>query len=153
MIVLLVLGALLITAATIGLAVLAIEGVPAAWRRRVRILAIGRRVAPFGLAVWFAYFAWRTVGGILTDWPAHLDTVGVDGRLYYRAAQTWVAGGDPWTASSAQTFTNTWPPSGGMIPFNFTGPPPTVLAFVPFVWIPETLFVVGWLALTVADAL
>ena len=79
----------------------------------------------------------------------HLDTVGIDGRLYYRAAQTWLAGGDPWTAYTA---TNTRPPSGQYIHEMFVGPPPTVLAFVPFVWIPETLFVVGWLAVTVAAA-
>src|SRR5450830_1845858 len=104
------------------------------------------------LALWFAYWAWQTVAGIFTDCPAHLDTVGIDGRLYYRAAATFVAGGDPWTAASAQTLTNTWPPSSALVHFLFTGPPPTVLAFVPFVWIPEDAFVVGWLGLSVAAA-
>lgn len=104
------------------------------------------------LALWFAYWAWQTVAGIFTDWPAHLDTVGIDGRLYYRAAATFVAGGDPWTAASAQTLTNTWPPSGALVHFLFTGPPPTVLAFVPFVPIPEWIFVPLWMALTVAAA-
>jgi len=116
------------------------------WRR---LLAFGRRAAPFALAAWFAYWAWRAIAGVFWDWPVHLDTVGIDGRLYYRAAQTWLAGGDPWTAYTA---TNTWPPSGQYIHEMFVGPPPTVLAFVPFVWIPETLFVVGWLAVTVAAA-
>jgi len=62
---------------------------------------------------------------------------------------TWLGGGDPWTA---YTTTNAWPPSGQYIHFLFTGPPPTVLAFVPFAWMPESLFVVGWLALTVVAA-
>jgi len=105
------------------------------------------------LALLFAYFAWQMTAGTFANWPAHLDTVGIDGRLYYRAAATFAAGGDPWTATTAQTFTNTWPPSGGMIAFNFTGPPPTVLAFVPFVLIPEWLFVPLWLYATVGAAL
>ena len=107
------------------------------------------RVASAALFVWFAYQAWLTVAGVFTDWPFHFDTVGIDGRLYYRAAATWVAGGDPWTAF---TTSNTWPPSSGFVHFLFTGPPPTVLAFVPFVWIPEDAFVVGWLGLSVAAA-
>jgi len=102
------------------------------------------------LALWFAYNAWHAIEGIFWQWPAHLDTVGVDGRLYYRAAQTWLSGGNPWTASTA---TNTWPVSGAHIHELFAAPPPTVIAFVPFVWIPETLFVVGWLGLTVAAAI
>jgi hypothetical protein len=109
-----------------------------------------RRLATAGLFLWFAYWAWHSVGGTFSEWPNHLDTVGVDGRLYYRAASTWVAGGDPWTA---YTTTNTWPVSGAYIHFLFTGPPPTVLAFVPFVWIPESAFVIGWFALTVGAAI
>lgn len=110
------------------------------------------RLAHVALALWFAYFAWGIVSGTLSDWPAHLDTVGIDGRLYYRAAATFVAGGDPWTATSAQTLTNTWPPSGQLIHFAFTGPPPTVLAFVPFVWIPEWIFFPLWMGLTLTAA-
>jgi type IV secretory pathway TrbD component len=105
------------------------------------------------LALVFAYFAWKTIAGVFTDWPAHLDTVGIDGRLYYRAAVTFVSGGDPWTATTAQTFTNTWPPSGGQIAFDFTGPPPTVLAFVPFVWMPEWLFVPLWMYASIGAAI
>jgi hypothetical protein len=118
---------------------------PDAWAR-------GKVVAHIALALWFAYFAWGSIAGTFTDWPNHLDVIGIDGRLYYRAACTFVAGGDPWTA--AHTFTNTWPasPDGAHIAFNFTGPPPTVLAFVPFVWIPEWLFVIGWMGLTIAAA-
>lgn len=118
---------------------------PDAWAR-------AKIVGHVALALWFAYWAWTTVEGIFWNWPAHLDIVGVNGRLYYRAAATFVAGGDPWTATTAQTFENTWPPSGAFIPSNFAGPPPTVLAFVPFVWIPEWIFVPAWLGLTVTAA-
>jgi hypothetical protein len=116
------------------------------WRRTLPIV---RRVAPLALFLWFAYWTWQTIGDTFSAWPYHLDVIGIDGRLYYRAAVTWLGGGDPWTA---YTTTNTWPPSGQYIHFLFTGPPPTVLAFVPFAWMPESLFVVGWLALTVVAA-
>lgn len=117
------------------------------WRRAIRV------AGSVALFFWFAYFSWRTVEGIFTSWPAHLDTIGIDGRLYFRAAATFVAGGDPWNAATARTFTNTWPPGGSMVAFNFTGPPPTVLVFVPFVWMPEWIFFPVWMGLTVAAAL
>ena len=113
---------------------------PDAWARATT-------AAHVALALWFAWNAFHAIEGVLWQWPAHLDTVGVDGRLYYRAAHMWLSGGDPWTA---YTQTNTWPVSGQYIHELFTGPPPTVLAFVPFTWIPEDLFTVGWLGLTVA---
>ena len=116
---------------------------PDAWAR----IKLAGHIA---LAFWFAYNAFHAIEGTLWQWPAHLDTYGVDGRLYYRAAAIWVSGGDPWTAFTA---TNTWPVSGQYIHELFTGPPPTVLAFVPFVWIPETLFVIGWFVLTVLAAI
>jgi hypothetical protein len=108
-----------------------------------------RRLGQLALFAWFAYWCWQVIGDTFSAWPAHLDVIGIDGRLYYRAACTWVAGGDPWTA---YTTTNTWPPSGQYIHFFFTGPPPTVLAFVPFAWIPEPLFVVCWLDTTIVAA-
>ncbi|HEX7591408.1 MAG TPA: hypothetical protein VF375_05600 [Candidatus Limnocylindrales bacterium] len=116
------------------------------WRR---CPVAARRMAPVVLFIWFAYWGWSSIAGAFTDWPAHLDTVGIDGRLYYRAAAMFMHGGDPWTA---YTSTNTWPPGSTQVHFFFTGPPPTVLAFVPFVWIPEPIFVAGWMALTIAAA-
>jgi len=118
--------------------------------RQLYVSQTVRRAASLALFVWFVYQAWLTVAGVFTDWPFHFDTVGIDGRLYYRAAATWLSGGDPWTAF---TTSNTWPPSGVFVHFLFTGPPPTVLAFVPFVWIPEDAFVVGWLGLSAAAAI
>jgi hypothetical protein len=116
------------------------------WHRSLRT---AQRIAPLMLFLWFVYWGWGSIAGTFTSWPNHLDTVAIDGRLYYRAAATWLAGGDPWTAF---TTTNTWPPGSTKVHFLFTGPPPTVLAFVPFTWIPEDFFVVGWFALTVGAA-
>ncbi len=113
-------------------------------------LAVSARPWRFALPVWFAYFGWLSIAGLFSDFPQHMDTFGIDGRLYYRAAQVWTSGGDPWTAF---TTTNTWPPGALQVHFLFTGLPPTVLAFVPFVWIPEQLFVIGWFALSVAAAI
>jgi len=109
-----------------------------------------RRLGSALLFAWFAYWTWQVLGDNFSQWPYHLDVVGTDGRLYYRAAQTWLAGGDPWTAYVTQ---NAFPLSGTWVHFLFTGPPPTVLAFVPFAWIPEPVFVIAWLGATVAAAL
>lgn len=116
---------------------------PQAWSRAVM-------VGHVALALWFAYWAWRSVAGMTWQWPGHLDQVGVDGRLYFRAAQTWLSGGDPW---SAYTQTNPWPIEGAPIRELFTAPPSTLLAFVPFVWLPEEGFVAGWMMLTLLSAL
>jgi hypothetical protein len=117
------------------------------WRRSV---LMAQRIAPLVLFIWFVYWGWGSIAGTFTSWPAHLDTIGIDGRLYYRAAVAFLAGGDPWQAYTA---TNTWPPGPSQAHFLFTGPPPTVLAFVPFTWIPETPFVIGWFGLSVAAAI
>lgn len=108
-----------------------------------------RRIGSALLFAWFAYWAWQLVGSTFSDWPNHLDVIGVDGRLYYRASSLWLAGGDPWTAYTA---TNTWPAGDAWIHFLFCGTPLDVLAFAPFAWIPETAFVVGWFGLTMASA-
>jgi hypothetical protein len=109
-----------------------------------------RRLAYLGgsavLFVWFAYWTYRVCSGNFT--AAHRDTLGIDGRLYYRAAHDWLAGGDPW---------NTFVTKAGGLPSQqihsyFTGPPPTVLAFVPLTILPESLFVPFWLVLTVLAA-
>ena len=110
---------------------------------------LARRLASVLLFAWFVYWTWQVIGDNFGQWPYHMDVVGTDGRLYYRAAQTWLGGGDPWTAYVTQ---NSFPLSGLWVRFLFTGPPPTVLAFVPFAWIPETIFVIGWLGATVAAA-
>ena len=45
-----------------------------------------RRLGSAVLFVWFAYWTWQVIGDTFSAWPYHLDVIGVDGRLYYRAA-------------------------------------------------------------------
>jgi hypothetical protein len=47
-----------------------------------------RRIGSALLFAWFAYWTWQVIGDTFSAWPAHLDVVGTDGRLYFRAAQT-----------------------------------------------------------------
>jgi hypothetical protein len=58
--------------------------------------------------------------------------VGIDARIYAHAASTWISGGDPWRA----------PVEG----FLFAAPPPTLLPFLPFALLGETLSAVLWVS-------
>jgi hypothetical protein len=113
------------------------------WRRALRL------GAQLGLAAWFAYWAWQTIRFYFESFPYHLDMLGFDARLYLHAAQTWLAGGDPWTAYASQ---HSWAAGAPDAAYYFTGPPPTVLAFVPFSWLSDGVFTVGWMALTIGAA-
>lgn len=108
-----------------------------------------RLAAQLGLATWFAYWTWQTIRSYFESFPHHLDILGFDARIYLHAAQTWVAGGDPWTAYASQ---HSWAAGAPDVPYYFTGPPPTVLAFVPFSWLADGVFSVGWMALTIGAA-
>jgi hypothetical protein len=90
------------------------------------------------LLAWFLYWMRDATWSIPTD-----GRLGVDGRIYYRAAVEWLAGGDPWSAGV---------PVNGFR-FDFAGPPPTVLVFVPFAWLSEDVFNGAWLGLSLAAAL
>ena len=113
------------------------------WRRALRL------AAQLGLATWFAYWSWQTIGFYFDNFPYHMDMLGFDCRLYLHAAQTWLAGGDPWATYALQ---HSWASGAPDLRFYFTGPPPTVLAFVPFAWLSDGVFTVGWMTLTVAAA-
>ncbi len=114
---------------------------------RRRALAIAAQVA---LAAWFAYWSWQILRFYFESFPYHLDMFGFDSRIYLHGAQTWLAGGDPWTAYASQ---HAWPQGAGDVPYYFTGPPPTVLAFAPFAWLPDAPFTAVWQVLTVGSAL
>ena len=81
------------------------------------------------LFCWFADWSWRAAA------PPFLqsDKLGLDARIYLAGAQTWLAGGDPWTAT-------VWFHDFGTYGFHFAAPPPSVLLCVPFAWLPERLF-------------
>ena len=65
---------------------------------------------------------------LLRELPYHLDMLGFDARTYLHAAQTWLAGGDPWTAYASQ---HSWTAGTPDVRYYFTGPPLTVVAFRP----------------------
>jgi hypothetical protein len=63
--------------------------------------------------------------------------LGFDARIYLHAAQTWLAGSDPWTAYAPEHSRTAATPDDR---YYFTGPPPTVVAFVPFAWLSDGAF-------------
>jgi hypothetical protein len=113
------------------------------WWRAIRL------AGQIALAAWFAYWSWQTIRFYFESFLYHLDMLGFDARIYLHAAQTWLAGGDPWTAYASQ---HSWTAGAPDVRYYFTGPPPTVVAFVPFAPLPDGAFSVGWMALTIAAA-
>jgi hypothetical protein len=97
-----------------------------------------RGVGQLALLLWFLYWMRDATWSIPTD-----GRLGIDGRIYYRAASAWLNGQDPWAAGV---------PVNGFR-FDFAGPPPTVLIFVPFAWLPEDVFNAVWLGISLAAAL
>jgi hypothetical protein len=116
------------------------------WREPGRALKIAGQV---GLGVWFAYWSWQTIASFFEQFPLHMDMIGFDARIYLHAAQTWLAGGDPWTAYADR---HAWGEGAGYLRLYFAGPPPTVLAFVPFAWLSDDAMTTGWMALTIGSA-
>jgi Protein of unknown function (DUF2029). len=57
--------------------------------------------------------------------------VGFDARLYAAASAAWVGGSNPWTVSDVGIY--------------YAAPPPTLLAFVPFYWMPPLVVSVIWI--------
>jgi len=98
---------------------------------RRRLWAAFERV---GLPVWFLLIDTQLVGQQIQP--------GGDAVLYARGARAFLDGGDPWNAilvGSGQTF-------------HFAGLPPTVLAFIPFAGLSETVTAWGWVGLSIAAA-
>ena len=82
----------------------------------------------FGLPAWFALM---TAVHLATTSTTQ-EMIGLDARIYYRGADAWIHGGDPWSAVARM--------AGGH--FHFAGAPPTVELLGPFTLIPESAFVV-----------
>ena len=90
----------------------------AAYRPRCReCTRFVARILPILLPAWFALWTVADLSHRFGEFFAS------DTRIYYRATQTWLAGGDPWSAAVG--------------PFHFAGLPPTVQVFVPLTWLPE----------------
>lgn len=64
--------------------------------------------------------------------PAVIQAPGSDARVYFRAAEAWLAGGDPYAATVG--------------PVTFASPPPTLFVLAPLVPLGETLAVLVILA-------
>lgn len=68
------------------------------------------------------------------------EVLGTDARIYYRAAAAFAAGSSPWDAFASS-------PRGDT--FHFAALPPTVVAFLPFTFLPERVFVWLWVFVSI----
>lgn len=105
--------------------------------RHKRMTLAGSRaaLARVGLPVWFLLIDTQLIGQRIPP--------GGDAVLYARGARAFLNGGDPWNAVLV----------GSGQPFHFAGLPPTVLTFVPFAGLPESITAWGWVGLSIAAAL
>lgn len=80
----------------------------------------------------------------------HLSTfpsgvVGIDARIYYRAAALWLHGASPWDALATHV-------DGGQV-YHFAALPTTVVVLAPFTLLPEELFLWAWVGASAAAAI
>ena len=103
----------------------------------------GRRIAPpgpreiapgwdSGWARLVPYvFAVTTGFQILAFMVVRPEQLGFDARLYADAARAWLTGADPWSVASVGIF--------------FAAPPPSLLPFVPFAFLPAVVTTLTWI--------
>ena len=101
------------------------------WRRpgadgRGEIDAGVRFAWPWVLAAWFAWNTWQRI----TFFVDRSFPVGIDATIYYRGAQAWLQGEDPWSASVKVLGTD----------FHYAGTPATTVALAPFTILGEQAF-------------
>jgi len=93
-----------------------------------------RRLQSYLLVAWFTFQTTAVlVGPILGGLPFGWDAV-----VYTSAARALVDGGDPWRAM------------GYAIPY--AAPPPSLIPFLPFVWLPDSLVSVAWIGIDLTSA-
>jgi hypothetical protein len=88
------------------------------------------------LIVWFTIAStWRVIR------PAVFSSVdfGWDAVIYARAARALVEGADPWSAGIPGTF--------------YAGPPPSLIPFIPFAYLPQAFVQVTWVSLAAVSAI
>ena len=105
-----------------------VAGVAGAFRREGRTRGLELAAQRVGLPAWFAV--------IDLLWVAKPGVVGVDARHYQRAADAWLAGGDPWKVTQ-----------GGIA---YSAGPHTLLFYAPTSLLPIDVSVVLWMALGLA---
>jgi hypothetical protein len=102
------------------------------------VLLLGRRRVDRFLAGWFlVMLVVLALQGALS-----VEALGTDANLYRFAASSYMAGADPWNRAG-----------GDWAVFQFAGLPPTILAFVPFAFLPEPVVMALWVALSLAAAI
>ena len=104
-----------------------LDGLPplASWDRRLAT------ILPLVFAI--------STGIQITRYITIPEWIGFDASLYAAAAGAWLSGADPWSVSS------------NGIPFG--APPPTLLPFVPFAWMPGSLVALLWIVGSFAAAM
>jgi hypothetical protein len=98
-----------------------------------------RRVWTTMLILWFAAQSY----GRISTFIRNEVPIGLDARIYYRAAVDWLAGQDPWRASVVFNRHT----------FSFAGTPATVVLMAPAVLVPEDAFTALCLTATALAAL
>jgi hypothetical protein len=88
-----------------------------------------RGMTQWWLFCWFIQWSWQVA------YPPFVesDKLGLDARVYLGGAQAWLAGRDPWASA-------VWFHDAGTYGFHYAAPPPSLLLFAPFAWMPERLF-------------
>jgi hypothetical protein len=98
---------------------------------------LARRATPLLLAGWFAIASTALiVGRILIGAPFWF---GSDAVLGTHAARALLAGGNPWTTE--------------FLGSTFTAPPPSLLAYLPFVVLPDEIVAAMWVAIGVGSSI
>jgi hypothetical protein len=84
------------------------------------------RLEPVAMAVYFAIAS----HGLIDVFAARPDRLFGDARIYFRATEAWLAGGNPWLVDNAG--------------IRFAAPPPALLLNLPVIPFGETAAVVIW---------
>lgn len=85
----------------------------------------------YAVPLWFVAMSAQIVA---MRWWLGPYLFGIDARIYYRGAQAWLAGGDPWAAGVTIDGAT----------YHYAGLPPTVILTAPFTLLPESVVVVLW---------
>ena len=80
------------------------------------------RLVPIGFGLMSLAVIWKFV--VTPEW------IGIDASLYTAASAAWLNGTDPWSVALVGVY--------------YAAPPPTLLAFVPFVWMPPLVVSLVW---------
>jgi hypothetical protein len=92
------------------------------------------RMGDLPVIAWFAAISTYVWLGAFINW-----SFGWDATIYTNAARALLSSGDPWGLVD---------PAG-----KFAGPPPSLLPYLPFTWLPDPVVAVGWMAVAALCAI